>query len=702
MGREPPQTTPDPTSAIIGLPTGDDFEPYIAFEYLLLRYNPRTRGHEVLVLVSWKDDALTTLTAPSVLFTHEAVRQSVAGGRIPTTTTPGPPTQTEDEELYRLTRDDLVRALLELETRRGLVPGPEGNLAKQVGTEFLTILHSACTTRHTLPQHEGATKKLRVETFVMRQEYHTSLSDPTSEHWGKSVSWPHSHPTPLSATAGPTCTWMGVREFVAAQPYHTRLGPQPDCPHKAMPHSSEHWCELLVEWGSLRLLSPRPTLRPTPTQGPATFTPMDRDPPHYDHYQLLVNRKLLSIPERNNHVYCMDHRNSLGWCAMGYVQGAMEMATNQCAYHFLSGGPRPTPTEYRTPGSTRYCTLRVPFQAHTTFRELRDQGILIPLRTSDEAGCQQDWRLPVPIYYPPIPMQHVNKLPNLDRLVWVPERQPYTYDTHQWRYNPHPPDGLDLLHALILDRFPPLLEHLDTLAQLWRHDHCQVYLLYCALLGAFPVVTPKIFTYLWRCPTFTTPWPGLYHYIQETMANDPQVASPIQLPLLGAPGAPAPEQTLPLPPLHLLGAALVQVGVPGWHLRSEPTLSYCWDSRDPSDWRNSSPTQLPPTRLGIPWRWTPHTPGTTLRGLWGTHAGVLYRLSHPTEHPAPGKLLYSVRSVRCAMCDYVASSPHEFALHAVEKHSEEVQRQLHRCTPERWAATTMEIANMLTQLTGGG
>jgi hypothetical protein len=54
------------------------------------------------------------------------------------------------------------------------------------------------------------------------------------------------------------------------------------------------------------------------------------------------------------------------------------------------------------------------------------------------------------------------------------------------------------------------------------------------------------------------------------------------------------------------------------------------------------------------------------------------------------------------MCDYVASSPHEFALHAVEKHSEEVQRQLHRCTPERWAATTMEIANMLTQLTGGG
>ena len=54
------------------------------------------------------------------------------------------------------------------------------------------------------------------------------------------------------------------------------------------------------------------------------------------------------------------------------------------------------------------------------------------------------------------------------------------------------------------------------------------------------------------------------------------------------------------------------------------------------------------------------------------------------------------------MCDYVASSPHEFALHAMEKHSEEVQRQLHRCTPERWAATTMDIANMLTQLTGGG
>ena len=137
--------------------------------------------------------------------------------------------------------------------------------------------------------------------------------------------------------------WMGVREFVAAQPYHVRLSPQPDFPTKSLLHSSEHWCELLVRWGYLRLLSPRPALRPAPTQGPATFIPMERDPPHYDHYQLLSHRQLLSLPERSNHVYCMDHRNALEWCSMGYPRLAAEASARPDAYHFLPGGPRPTP-----------------------------------------------------------------------------------------------------------------------------------------------------------------------------------------------------------------------------------------------------------------------------------------------------------------------------------------------------------------------
>ena len=677
---------------------GDEHDSHIAFEFLILRYNPRTRSHEVLVLVSWAGDTITTLTVPSVLLTCEAIRISVPGGRIHTDTTATSLAHRPGEEQYRLTCTDLVRALLEMERHRRLGPGPEGSLEKQVGAELLTLLHSACTTRHVLPRHGDASKVLRVETFVLRQEYPPALADPSQEHWSKSVCWPQTHPTPLAATAGPTCMWMGVREFVAAQPYHARLAPQPEIPGKTMPSSSIHWCELLVEWGHLRLLPPRPTLRPAPTLGPATFTPMERDPPHYDLYQLLVTRKLLSLSERNNHSSCTDHRNALAWTTMGYVQLAAEMALHQCAYHFLSGGPRPIPTEPGTLGSTTYCVLQAPFQPHTMFRELRDHGVVIPPRSADEMGCPQDWRLPIPIYYPPLPLQQTNKLQCLDRLVWVPERHPYTYDSHQWRYQAHPPDGLDLLQTLLLDRFPPMLEHLDTLAQLWKHDRCQVYLLYCALLGSFPVLTPRIFTYLWRYPSLATPWPGLYHYIQETMANDPQVASPIYLPLLGAPGHPTPEQPLPLPAPLTLCAALIQVGIPGWHLRSEPTLHYCWDQRDPSDWKSTSPAQLPTTRRGVPWRWTPRTPGSTLRGLWGTDAGTLYQLSHPIE-ATPDQAPHAARSVGCSVCDHVSPTPHEFALHFAEKHFDELRRQLHDCNPERWAATTMEMANLLVRKT---
>ena len=381
---------------------------------------------------------------------------------------------------------------------------------------------------------------------------------------------------------------------------------------------------------------------------------------------------------------------------MGYPRLAAEAAARPEAYHFLSGGPRPIPRESHDLGGTQYGTLLVPYQAHTTFRELRDQGIILQPRLMDESGSPEDWRMPIPIYYPPFPMQHNNRLPVLDRLVWRPERQTYTYETHQWGYFAQPPDRLALLHHLFMDKFPPMLEHLDSLARLWRHDHSQVYLLYCALLGSFPVLTPRLFTYLSRYPTLSTPWPGLYHYIQESLANDPQTASPIHLPLLGPPGAPAPEHALPLPSPTPLGVAFLQVGVPSWHLRSEPPLRYCWDSRDPSDWRNSSSPQLPTTQLGLPWRWTPTTPGCTLRGLWGTHAGVLYRLSHPTEDAQVGPPR-EPRSLTCSLCGHAATEPQLLAQHVMEHHSEALRRHLHGCTPEQWAATTMEVAGSIFQ-----
>ncbi len=697
--QKPTLVARDPAHAIISLPTHDSYEPYVAIEFLLLRYNPQVRGHEILTVASWKSDSITALTVPSAYYSYDGIRKFLPRPDPAAAPADQPP----DEEPYLLTRKNMARAFQEVETLRGLSQGPEGGLTKHVGAEHLTILHTAHSTRDITPQHGGASRKLRVETFVLYQEYPDPLGEASQEHWNYSVSWPHSHPTPLPETSQPICVWMGVREFVAAQPYHTRLGPQTETPNMDMPRSSELWCELLVEWGGLRLQLARPTTRPAPTQGPATFVPMDRDPAHYDFYRLLSHRGLFQPTERNEHPPCMDHRNSLVWSNMGYPLCALEAAAKPCAYHFLSGGPRPTPVDHGPTGGTRYCCLRVPFHPHTMFRELRDVGIVIQPRSADEMGSPRDWKLHVPIYYPPMPLQATNKLQCVDRLVWLPDRQSYTYDTHQWDYHQYPPDGLDLLHSLIQDRFPPLMEHLDTLARLWKHDHSQVYLLYCALLGSFPVLTPLVFTFLWKHPVFASPWPGLYHYLLETMSNDTQVASPVYLPLLGAPGAPTPGQPLPLPAMHTLSAAMVQMGMPGWCIRSEPTLNYCWDSRNPSDWRNSDApatplAQLPLSRMGAPWNWTRCTSGTILRGLWGSHAGSLYQLSYPTEGTR-SRAAHPARSVRCAWCDFVAATPHDFARHAMEKHFGDAQHHLRAHTLENWATTTMELANLMAQKT---
>ncbi len=687
----------DPAHAVIGLPTDGTYEPHVALEFLLLRYNPRTRGHEVLTVVSWNSDGVTALTLPSAYFSLESLRSVLPQPDAAAVSAD----QSPDDELFLLTRKEVVRAFQQVENTRKLYAGPQGGLSNNVGSDHLYIMHTARTSRDIHPQRGGVTKKLRVETFVLYQEYPDSAGEPTSDHWKASISWPHAHPPPYPETALPTCAWMGIREFVAAQPYHARLGPQTEYPDLEMPRSSELWCRLLVEWGGLRLQQTRPTARPVPTQGPAAFVPMDRDPAHYDLYKLLTTQGLFQPTEQAEHPHYPDHRNALSWLHMGYIRCASEAAAKPCAYCFLSGGPRPILSDSNIAGDTQYCRLRVPFQPHTTFKELRDLGVVIQPRSADEAGSPRDWKLYIPIYYPPMPLQPTNKLQWVDRLHWKPERQSYMYDTHQWDYFQRPPDGLELLQALIRDRFPPLMEHLDTLARLWRHDHSQVYLLYCALLGSFPVLTPLVFTFLWKHPEFAAPWPGLYHYLQETMSDDTQKASPVYLPLLGPPGAPTPGQALLLPEMPTRAVALVQVGVPGWCLQSEPALNYCWDSRNPSDWGKSDapatpPAQLPLSRLGSPWSWTRRTPGTTTQGLWGVQAGHIYQLSYPVEGTRH-RLVYPSRSVRCSMCDLVCDTPSAFAQHVLAKHYETAQRHLRAATLETWEATTLELANLMAR-----
>ena len=106
----------DPAHAVIGLPTDGSYEPHIALEFLLLRYNPQTRGHEVLTVVSWKSDAVTALTVPSAYFSSESLRKilpqpdpaAVPAGHSP------------DDELFLLTRKEVARAIQQVEQIRGL------------------------------------------------------------------------------------------------------------------------------------------------------------------------------------------------------------------------------------------------------------------------------------------------------------------------------------------------------------------------------------------------------------------------------------------------------------------------------------------------------------------------------------------------------------------------------------------------------
>ena len=215
----------DPAVTTIGLPLDDQHEHYLAFEYLLIRHNPRTGSHELLVLLSWQDDSVSTLTAPTILHSYDSIRHSVARGPIHTNSHTGSHRTGEAEERYQLTKTELLNALLGLDNQRCLHQGPEGLLSQNLGSDLLTILHTAHSTRSVRPQYEGAIKLLRVETLVLRQEYPTTHRDPAHPHWGKSVCWPNSFPLKTPTTEGPTWMWMGVREFVAAQPYHTRPPP---------------------------------------------------------------------------------------------------------------------------------------------------------------------------------------------------------------------------------------------------------------------------------------------------------------------------------------------------------------------------------------------------------------------------------------------------------------------------------------------
>ncbi len=198
-------------STTVGLPLDDQHEHYVAFGYLPIRYNPRTRNQELLVLLSWQDDSVSALTASTILHSYDSIRHSLARGPTRTGSHTGSHRSGGPEERF-----ELPNVLLGLDTRRQLHQGPEGLLSQNLGSDLVTILHTAHSTRSVRPQHEGASSLLRAETLVLRQEYPPSYLDPTKPHWGQSICWPNPFPRKESSSAGPTWMWMGVREFVAA------------------------------------------------------------------------------------------------------------------------------------------------------------------------------------------------------------------------------------------------------------------------------------------------------------------------------------------------------------------------------------------------------------------------------------------------------------------------------------------------------
>jgi hypothetical protein len=246
---------------------------------------------------------------------------------------------------------------------------------------------------------------------------------------------------------------------------------------------------------------------------------------------------------------------------------------------------------------------------------------------------------------------------------WYPERSANLIHSQPLAAHPAPPTTATLWKALLGASCPQLLPTFEDYYAQWDRRPEVGYVLDCAALGMFPVVTPRVLRALRQMPSLARPWPGLAHLLQTSPAQR------LDLPLFCSPGAAPPPHEVWIPKCYSMEAETIFVEAVPTILTSRSPLFYCWSSETPAEWRamgdspHAAAARIPRT-----------FPGDALRSLWALRPGYLLSAlgSLPPMQPTPLQL----DVLRCRCCGTNCRSPQDLEAHYDTHHPSAITRVL--------------------------
>jgi hypothetical protein len=210
---------------------------------------------------------------------------------------------------------------------------------------------------------------------------------------------------------------------------------------------------------------------------------------------------------------------------------------------------------------------------------------------------------------------------------------------------------------------PQLARQFDTLFSRWMLKPEIGYVLDCAALGVFPVVTPPVLQAFRQVPSLARPWPGLAHLLQT------RPRARLALPLFCPPGMAPPPYDVWIPKLYSMEVEMLMLEIAPAVVTTRSPLFFCWTNEPPSAWRTSGDSpHVAAARL-------PRTfPSNAMRGMWALRPGYMLSAlaTSPPAHPDPTQ----AGLMRCRCCGVDCTTPEELELHYTAQHPAAITRIL--------------------------
>ncbi len=375
----------------------------------------------------------------------------------------------------------------------------------------------------------------------------------------QSLTWPNS-PT-WEERDGPRAElrWAGARELLGASPYYA-LPTTDELRPLAPGYSPSPMLHALAK----QCLPDREPQRPTCTLLPLAMWAAPPSSGVEELYRLATERTArpslttASVGSFSRHWHSAqegpppNHHGSLWFLGAGLLESVLMERGASLVEAFLVRDTTPiSPTDF----------LPMPYCPFRYFKAAIEAGKQ-PIQRSGSAGpgVASPTIVPYPRAVPQLSLvgqpweSGVGPTGGL-QLQWQPSRASHLIHSQLLAPSPQPPTTHALWKTLLETMSPQLAGQFDLLYVRWMFRPEIGYLLDCANLGVFPVVTPPVLQAMQQMPALSRPWPGM----AQLLRNPPR--RPLALPLFCQPGMAPPPHEVWIPKLCHMEVELVPLEV---------------------------------------------------------------------------------------------------------------------------------------------